>query len=94
MYFSSKEKLSRGVQILDIRSGQLNFVIFSQNTTNSFIINLYIWQHVSALSQNMLPDLQIDNKTICCVLTEYNNIYLICVLDNTTGWPQSKLNFE
>jgi len=27
----------------------------------------------------------------CCVPTEYNYIYLIFVLDNTTGWPQSKL---
>jgi len=37
----------------------------------------------------VLQDLYIDNKTICCVPTEYN-IYLIFVLDNTTGWPQSK----
>jgi hypothetical protein len=27
-------------------------------------------------------------KTICWVPTEYNNIYLIFVLDNTTGWTQ------
>jgi hypothetical protein len=30
----------------------------------------------------MLPDLQIDNKTICCVPSEHNNIYLIFVLES------------
>ena len=49
------------------------------------------WPDDGSMRRNthMLPDLQIDNKTIFCVPTEYNNIYFISVLDKTTGWPQS-----
>jgi len=32
-------------------------------------------------------------RWFCGVSTEYNNILFVIVLDNTTGWPQSKSNF-
>ena len=47
-----------------------------------------IHRQTNSMGRNMLPYLYIDNKTICCVPTEYNNIYLIFVLDNKKGWPQ------
>jgi len=37
------------------------------------------WSDDGSMSRNMLPDLQTDDKTICCVPTEYNNIYFIIV---------------
>ena len=33
------------------------------------------WPEDGSMSRNMLPDLQIDNKIICCDPTEYNNTF-------------------
>jgi len=40
------------------------------------------WLDDGSMNRNVLPDLYIDNKTICCVPTEYGNIYLIFILEH------------
>jgi len=46
------------------------------------------WPDDGWMSWNILPDLQIHNKTICYVPNEYNNIYLIFVIISLTGNPK------